>query len=155
MEMLWVCDINDGTKVYSDFGRPGVEGHPWDRLKSHCEQNNLCVTTVEVVMFGAPSLVLFQNDNGLDGLFVARGSARDINTATGESTSYRQLVAGVLRDNEDIIDVKKFSWPINEIEPFAATREITPENAQMMIFKNDSPKKKRESVQIALDGSIV
>lgn len=157
LEMLWVCTLNDGTKVYSDFKRPGIEGHPWDRLKSHCEKNSLFATKIEVLMFGAPHTVLFEDhDKGLDGLFVARGSARDINTASGESTSYKQLVVGLLKEEEeDVIDVKKFSWPENEIEPFSSTRKVTPENAKMMLFKNDSPKKKRESVQVALNGTTV
>jgi hypothetical protein len=153
LQMLWICYLNDGTTVYSDYDRPGLSDHPWDRLKRHCESNDLYPTKVEVLMFGAPYTVLFEDPDGLDGLFIARGAARDINEATGEGTSYKQLVVGVLRDGEEcVVDVKKFSWPENEIEPFSQTRNLTPENAQWMLFKNGSIKKRSEQVQVALNG---
>ena len=152
LQILWICYLSDGTSVYSDYDRPGIPDHPWDRLKKYCNDNDLCVVKVEVLMFGAPYTALFEDEKGLDGLFIARGSARDINEATGEGTSYKQLVVGLLRDDEDVLDVKKFSWPENEIEPFNQTRSLTPENAQWMLFKNGSTKKQRKQVQVALNG---
>lgn len=156
LEMLWVATLNDGTKVYSDYERPTTSDHPFIRLKKHCEQNNQYVIKVEALMFGAPHTIMFEDKNGLDGLFILRGSSRDIKIETGEtSPSYKQLVVGLLRDDEDIIDIRKFCWPENSIEPFNQTRLITPENAKLMIFKNGSTKKARESIQIALQRSDV
>jgi hypothetical protein len=152
LEMLWVATLDDGTKVYSDYDRPTVSDHPYNRLKKYCEDNNKFIIKIEALMFGAPHTVMFENSDGLDGVFILRGSSRDIKIETGEQgPSYKQLIVGVLRDNEDIIDVKKFCWPENSIEPFNQTRLITPENAKLMIFKNGSRKKTRESIQVALD----
>jgi len=156
LEMLWVATLDDGTKAYSDYERPTTTDSPFHRLKKYCEDNNKCIIKVEALMFGAPHTVMFEGKNGLDGLFILRGSSRDIKIETGEtSPSYKQLIVGLLRDDEDIIEVRKFCWPENSIEPFNQTRLITPENAKLMIFKNGSTKKTRESIQIALQRSDV
>ena len=153
LEMLWCITLNDGTKVYSDYDRPGIKEHPWNRLKQHCEITGLFITKVEAMMLGAPLTTMFEDLNGLDGLFVARGVSKDIKIETGEQgPSYKQLVVGLLRDNEDVIDVKKFSWPENQLEPFNQIRYITPENAKLMIFKNESTKKTRKAIQVAING---
>ena len=156
LEMLWVVTLNDGTKVYSDYERPTTIDHPFNRLKKYCEENNKFIVKIESMMFGAPQTVMFEDKNGLDGIFILRGSSRDIRIETGEcGPSYKQLIVGLLREDEDVIDVRKFCWPENSIEPFCQTRLLTTENAKIMIFKNDSRKKARESVQIALNGSNV
>lgn len=156
LEMLWVATLNDKTKVFSDYERPTTTEHPFFRLKKYCEENNKFITKIEAVMFGAPQVVMFEDPNGLDGVFITRGSSRDIRIETGESgPSYKQLIVGLLRDNEDIIDVRKFCWPENALEPFNQTRLITPENAKLMIFKNDSAKKNRQSIQVAIQRSDV
>jgi hypothetical protein len=155
LEMLWCAHLNDGTTVYSDYERPGLET-PWVRLREHCKQNDLFITKIEVIMFGSPKVVVFENQQGLDGVFIVRGMSRDLNIGSDEpGPSYKQLVVGLLRENEDTIDVKKFCWPENEFEKFIQTRSLTPDNAKLMIFKNDSTKKKRQSVQIALNGASV
>ena len=156
LDILWCVTLNDGTIVYSDYERPDNPRSPWLRLRDHCENNNLFVTKVEVIMFGAPRIVMLENENGLDGFFIIRGASRDLNLFTDEpGPSYKQLVVGLLRDNEDIIDVKKFCWPENELEQFNQTRILTPDNAKLMLFKNDSTKKQKETVQIALNGATV
>lgn len=156
LEMLWCVTLNDGTKVYSDYDRPGTTKHPWDRLKKYLSENNYYIVKVEAIMFGAPQTVLFEDTNGLDGIFITRGASRDIKIETGElGPSYKQLVVGVLRDDEDLIDVKKFCWPENHIEPFNQVRVLTQENVNLMIFKNDSTKKTRKNIQVSLFGSDV
>lgn len=156
LEMLWVVTLDDGIKVYSDYERPGVDLAPNLRLKKYCEDNNRFIVKVEAIMFGAPQVTMFEDPRGLDGVFILRGASRDIKIETGESgPSYKQLVVGLLRDNEDIIDVRKFCWPENALEPFNQTRLITPENAKLMIFKNDSAKKNRQSIQVAIQRSDV
>lgn len=156
LDILWRVTLNDGTTIYSDYERPDNPRSPWLRLKDHCSDNNLFATKIEVIMFGAPITTMFENENGLDGFFIVRGSSKDLNLFTDEpGPSYKQLVVGLLRDNEDIIDVKKFCWPENELEQFNQTRILTPDNAKLMLFKNDSTKKQRETVQIALNGATV
>jgi hypothetical protein len=155
LDILWCATLNDGTTVYSDYERSNLD-NPWNRLRGHCSENNLFVTKIEVIMFGAERQAIFEDSNGLDGFFIVRGSSRDINIGTGETgPSFKQLAAGLLRENEDIIDVKKYCWPQNEFEQFEQTRLLTPDNAKLMLFKNDSTKKSRESVQVALNGASV
>jgi hypothetical protein len=155
LEILWCATLNDGTTVYSDYDRPAMK-HPWERLKEHCANNDLYVCKIEVIMFGAERQVVFQDDNGLDGFFIVRGVSRELNVGTDElGPSFKQLAVGLLRDSEDIIDVRKYCWPQNEFEQFEQTRVLTEDNAKLMLFKNDSTKKSRQSVQIALNGAGV
>ncbi len=158
LEMLWVITLNDGTIVYSDYNRPLLD-NPWIRLIDHCSKNNVYPVKIQSLMFGAPNTVLFEDSNGLDGLFVLRGSSQDvavgIESGDEPGQSYKQLVVGLLRDNEDFIDVKKFCWPENELEKLTETRFLTFENLRYMFFKNESKKRNRESVRIALDGATV
>ena len=156
LQMLWVATLNDGTKAYSDYDRPGTTEAPWLRLKKYCEENNKCVVKIEAIMFGAPQVIMLEDQNGLDGVFIMRGASKDITIETGESgPSYKQLVVGLLRDDEDVIDIKKFCWPENALEPFNQSRLLTSENAKLMLFKNDSRKKARQSIQITLYGDNV
>ena len=156
LDILWCATLNDGTLVYSDYERPDNPRSPWLRLKEHCQDNNVFITKIEVIMFGAQRTVMLEDENGLDGVFIVRGASRDLNLFTDEpGPSYKQLVVGLLRENEDVIDVKKFCWPENELEKLNQTRVLTPENAKLMLFKNGSTKKQKETVQIALNGATV
>ena len=152
IEILWKCTLSDGQIVLSDYDRPGEIGSPWERLMNFCEETGECVTKVQVMVFGAPQEVLFDNPNGLDGLFVVRGVSKDINMESGAATAFQHLTAGVLNDNLDTVDVRKFSWPLCEFEAPVQTRKLTPENANLMIFKDGSKKKQSEQVQVALNG---
>ena len=156
LDILWCATLNDGTLVYSDYERPDNPRSPWLRLREHCQDNNVFITKIEVIMFGAQRTVMLEDENGLDGVFIVRGASRDLNLFTDEpGPSYKQLVVGLLRENEDVIDVKKFCWPENELEKLNQTRVLTPENAKLMLFKNGSTKKQKETVQIALNGATV
>ena len=105
-------------------------------------------------MFGAPYVIMAEDPNGLDGVFIKRGASKDFLMESGEGTSYKQLIVGVLNDNNEV-GIVKFCWPFNALEPNNEVRLLTPENAKLMFFKNDSEKRKREVVQIALNGSDV
>lgn len=156
LEMLWCATLNNGLTVYADYDRPDNPESPWIRLQKYCQENNLFITKIEVIMFGAPRTLMFEDNDGLDGVFIVRGASRDLNIFTDEpGPSYKQIVVGLLRQDEDIIDVKKFCWPENELEKFNQTRVLTPDNAKLMLFKNDSQKKQRQTVQIALNGPSV
>lgn len=151
LNLLWAITLNDGTIVYSDYERPDLE-NPWIRFRNHCETTGLYPVKIEVIMFGTERKVIFEDPEGLDGIFIVRGAGKDLNLATEEcSATYKHLSVGLLRNDEDIIDVRKYCWPKNDFEQFEQTRQLTPDNAKLMFFKNDSRKKIRESVQIALN----
>jgi len=155
LEMLWVVTLNDGTKVFSDYNNPAYPEAPWYRLKRYCQETGFYPVKVESFMFGAPSIVMAENPNGLDGLFILRGSAKEYDTVDGPGASYRNLIVGVLSDYGDHIDITKFTWPENALDPFNQTRMVTKENAELMLFKNGSKKLDREVIRLALNGETV
>ena len=48
----WMATLVDGTTVYGDYDRPGME-NPWIRLKNYCEESNATIKKIELHMFGA------------------------------------------------------------------------------------------------------
>jgi hypothetical protein len=155
LEMLWIVTLNNGNKVYSDYYNPFCANiSPWERLKIFCNDGDLYPIKIENLMFGAPHVVMAENKNGLDGVFIKRGASKDFLMESGEGTSYKQLIVGVLNDKDEI-DITKFCWPFNALEKVKETRKLTPENAKLMFFKNGSEKRNREAVQIALNGPDV
>ena len=101
---------------------------------------------------GAPEEVLFEDVRGLDGVFIVRGTSKDINVETGDRPTYQHLTVGLLRDDLEAVDVRKFSFPECEFVDFVQVRNVTTENVGWMIFKNDSKKKQSKQVQVALNG---
>lgn len=150
LEMLWVVTLNNDQKIYSDYNI----ANPWGDLKDYCNDHNLFPVKIENLMFGAPTITMAEDKGGLDGVFIKRGISKDFLMESGDGTSYKQLIVGVLNDKNDI-DVVKFCWPFNVLEPTNEVRKLTPENAKLMFFKNESEKRKREAVQVALNGPDV
>lgn len=156
LEMLWIVTLNNDTKVYSDYYNPDYPEPPWLRLKRFCRHNpDFYPVKIESFMYGAPTITMAENPNGLDGVFVLRGAAKEYDTQDGPGASYRHLIVGVLNDYKDHVDITKFVWPENVLEPFNQTRLVTKENAELMLFKNGSKKLDREVVRLALDGQTV
>ena len=147
----WQITLNDGTKVYGDYDREGLP-NPWLRLKEHCRVNDVYPTKVELHMFGAPHEVFFEDENGLDGLLVMRGIAKDQAMDGGHSQSYQTLTVGLLKDDCSGITVSKYTWPISDFEKKKSDRVLTEENVGYMLFKNDSEKRKHPEVQEYLNG---
>ena len=147
----WQMTLNDGTKVYGDYDREGME-NPWIRFTKHCKENNVYPVKVELHMFGAPHEVFFEDENGLDGLIIMRGIAKDQAMDGGHSQSYQTLTVGLLKDDCSGITVSKYTWPISEFEKKYSERVLTVENVEHMFFKNDSEKRTHPEVQKFIDG---
>lgn len=150
----WKITLSDETLVYGDYDRPGLD-NPWNRLKDHCAENDAIPTKVELHMFGAPAKVFFEDENGLDGLLVMRGMAKDQAMDGSHSQSFQTMTVSLLRDDCSLIDVSKYTWPINDFECGRSVRELTSENLKNMIFKNGSEKLKHPKVQELINGSTV
>lgn len=150
----WKIVLTDGTTVYGDYDRENFD-NPWIRLKEHCKENDILPKSVELHMFGAPKKIFFENEDGLDGLLVMRGMAKDQAMDGSHSQSFQTLTVSLLRDDCSYIDVAKYTWPFNEFEKLKDVRELTSENLKNMIFKNDSPKLKNEKVQELINGATV
>ena len=103
----WKIKLSDGTDVYGDYDRPGFE-NPWYRLKDYCQENDVVPTRVELHMFGAPQKVFFEDENGLDGLMIMRGIAKDQSMTGGHSQSFQTLTVSYLRDDSSDLKGGKF-----------------------------------------------
>lgn len=154
MMISWKIVLSDGTQVYGDYDRPDTE-NPWIRLKDHCGINDVAVTRVELHMLGTPKLVFFEDKNGLDGISIMRGIAKEQSMSGNHSQSFQTLTVSLLRDCCSWVDVKKYTWPINEIEEFNQVRAITKPNLEYMIFKNGSEKLKNSKVQELINGTAM
>ena len=150
----WLITLTDGTSVYGDYERPDFD-NPWIRLRNHCQQNDVLPAKVQLYMFGAPMKIFFEDPEGLDGLSIYRGIAKDQAMQGGHSQSFQMLTVCLLRDDCSCIDVAKYTWPYNQFEQAESVRALTSENLKDAIFKNDSPKRQHPEVQKHLDGITV
>ena len=150
----WIITLCDGTRVWGDYDRPDMD-NPWNRLRDHCKQNNVIPKKVELHMFGAPKKVFFEDPNGLDGLSVMRGIAKDQAMDGSHSTSFQTLTVCLLKDDCSEIDVAKYTWPYNDFEKAKSVRSVTQDNIEYMIFKNDSEKIKHPEIQKHLNETAV
>jgi hypothetical protein len=150
----WKIKLTDGTIVYGDYDRPEMP-NPWTRLKNYCAENDVLPALVELHMFGAPREVFFEDENGLDGLLVMRGIAKDQAMDGSHSQSFQTLTVSLLRDDCSHIDVRKYTWPFNEFEKDRDVREVTEENLKNMIFKNGSEKLKHPKIQELVNRAAV
>ena len=146
----WAITLQDGVVVYGDYDRPGLP-NPWIRLTEHCQKNNVWPKKVELYMFGAEKKVFFEDENGLDGIAIMRGIAKDQAMDGSHSQSFQTLTVLHLRDDCSMVDVAKYTWPYNEFEQKESERILTTENLENMIFKNDSEKRQHEKVKEYLD----
>tara|TARA_R110000824_G_scaffold178753_1_gene358613 strand:+ start:2374 stop:2847 length:474 start_codon:yes stop_codon:yes gene_type:complete len=142
----WIVTLSDKTRVHGDYDRPGMK-NPWNRLSNHCKANDVFPTKVELHMFGAPAKIFFENPDGLDGVSIMRGIAKDQAMDGSHSTSFQTLTVCLLKNDCSEIDVAKYSWPYNEFEKYKSVRSVTEDNIKYMIFKNDSEKIKHPEVQ--------
>ena len=134
----WVTTLTDGTTVYGDYDRPGYE-KCWLRLKKHCEQNKVLPSKIQLYMFGTEEHTFFEDPNGLDGISIFRGVARE-QSMSGACRDFQFLTVSLLRPECDYIDVRKFVWPQNEFEEAESVRLVTEKNIEHMIFKHGSEK---------------
>lgn len=142
----WQITLTDDTIVYGDYERPELE-NPWKRLKFHCERYDVLPKKVELYMFGAQHKVFFEDENGLDGIAVFRGLAKEQSMDGQHSQSFQTLSVLLLDDSCDHINVAKYTWPNNQFEQQESRRGLSTYNLENMIFKNESRKFKSEKVQ--------
>lgn len=150
LEMLWSVTLNNGVTIYSDYD--DSKETPWLRLIEYCRAHKVYPTKVKSLMFGAPETVMFENPNGLNGLFIKRGCIKDIdidNDGTGLSISYKKLIVGLYNPETNKIDVRKFCWPENEIEPLTETRLMTLDNLKDMYFIDEQDKDKHKTILLS------
>jgi hypothetical protein len=132
--ILWKCVLDSGVEVWSDFDLPDKKD-PWTRLKHYCQNNNAKIIEVRVVVPGNPENVVYADENGLDGIYMVRGIAKDLQDP--ENTSFSFMTFGKLGDDGKIY-VKRFYWPACEFGQYEEVREMTPENEELLYRKRKS-----------------
>ena len=147
----WQITLTDGTIVYGDYDRPDFE-NSWTRLKNYCKLNDVVPSKVELYMFGAEHKVFFENPDGLDGIAVMRGIAKEQSMDGSHAQSFQTLTVMLLDEECDHIDVAKYTWPENKFEEKESRRLLTYKNLENMIFKNGSEKFKNPKVQKHING---
>lgn len=150
----WIITLSDSTKVFGDYDRPNYL-NPWERLSRHCKKTGLFPVKAELYMFGAEHKVFFEDPNGLDGLCILRGLAKEQSMDGSHSQSFQTLTVLLLDESCDYINVAKYTWPENKFEKKESLRGLAFKNLQHMVFKNGSEKTKHEKVQQHLNGSRV
>ena len=148
----WQITLTDGTIVYGDYEREGFD-NPWIRLREYCEENDVSPAKVELYMFGAEHKIFFENQDGLDGISITRGVAKDQAMDGSYSKSYQTLTVCLLRNDCSAIDVAKYTWPHNEFEKPSSVRGLSTDNLTKMIFRNGSKKRNNPEVQKYFDGA--
>mgnify|MGYP003629004907 CR=1 FL=1 len=150
--MSWMITLTNGEVVYGDYERKEFE-NPWIRLKRYCEENDVLPAKVQLYMFGAEQKIFFENEKGLDGISIMRGTSRDYSFDGTYSQSYQTLTVCLLKDNCSEIQTKKYTWPHNDFEQALSDRGLSTENLEKMIFKNGSKKRANPKVQKYLNGT--
>ena len=150
----WQITLTDGTLVFGDYERPETD-NPWSRLKKYCQEYNVLPAKVELYMFGAQHKVFYEDKDGLDGLAIFRGIAKEQTMDGSHSQSFQTLTVCLLDDSCDHIDVSKYTWPNNEFEQAESTRKLSTVNLENMIFKNGSEKFTNTKVQKHFNGQAL
>lgn len=146
-DILWECVLDDGTTAWSDYGRPGEISNPWKRLQDYCSINDRHIVAINVKIVGYPMQTVFEDEDGLDGVFIVRGYSKDMNANSGEGVAFKHMTFGILKDDLEHVFVKKFSFPECKFEKEAADRLVTLENASYMVWKNGESKKDLPEIQ--------
>lgn len=133
--ILWKCYLSNGEEIWSDYNLDNKD--PWIRTKNYCKNNGIDIIKVTVLVIGAPEQVVYEDKDGLDGIFIVRGIAKDILGA--DETIYKYMAFGLLNDDNESISVVKYYWPECTFDSHKEQRSLTPENKQLLYFKRKMP----------------
>ena len=103
-------------------------------------------------MLGAQEKVFFADENGLDGVCIMRGAAKDQLMDGSTSTLYQSLTVLLVKDDCSGVKVSKYLWPHNSFEAGESERDLSVENLKDMIFANGSEKLKNEELSKYING---
>jgi hypothetical protein len=153
VNISWSMLLLNGFTLYGDYERPDHKPC-WERVKLYCEREQTVPVNVKLYMFGHPEVVFFEDPNGLDGISIHRGVARE-QSLEGATKDFQFLSVSLMDSDCQNIEVRKFVWPVNEFEQLESKRSLTEQNIKPMIFKHDSEKRKREEVQKHINGTAL
>lgn len=131
-QILWKLVLSNGTEVWSDFDLPDTED-PWTRARNYCNENNLDIVEVRVIVPGQPESLVYRDESGLDKILIVRGVCKDIYGI--DEVVYGFMTFGKVED-DGLIHVKRFYWPECAFGTSEEIRKITMDNEQLLYYRN-------------------
>jgi len=124
---IWIVTLSDGETVYQDDDRPGVEPHSaWERLGTHCKENNLYITGMKIKNRSHVEVV----GEGGDGYYFCKSAGKFM---FGDRTNH-SFIAGILENGE----LRVRHWSLPEIVPDQFEIRDPAEAGVCLITKNKS-----------------
>ena len=135
---VWVATLSDGSVVYQDDDREGVEPESaWIRLGMYCEENSLHITSFTIQ--NGTNTVRIKED--ADGYFFCKGAGGFLFTSDG--ATYQSYIVGTLKDGLLRVDV----YNVPELTIHYSENRNPEEAGECLITKQgvlSGQKKKRE-----------
>jgi len=122
----WVVWLNNGTTVFQDDNRPGVEPHSaWNRLHSHCLYTGEYITSMQI-KFRSNAYMLPQN---ADGYYFSKG----VRAGFSNTKTLQLFFVGIL--NQGVLNVT--CWKVPEMmKEKTEEREVDENNICLIRNKN-------------------
>lgn len=130
--VLWKCILSNGEEIWSDYYESQKD--PWIRLREYCYNNKIDIVEVRVLAYGIREQTVFQDDSGLDGVFIIRGISKDL-SGSSDGITYNYLAFGKLNNETNLVETSMFYWPECAFSERYEERVLTDENKRMMHFK--------------------
>ena len=130
--VIWKCILSNGDEIWSDYY--AEEKDPWIRLKEYCYNNGIKIIEVRVLAYGIKERTVFQDENGLDGIFIIRGVSKDL-SGSSDGITYNYLAFGKLNKETNVVETMKFHWPECAFDDFYEERVLTEDNQKIMFFQ--------------------
>lgn len=87
---IWIASLSDGSVVYQDDDRPGLEPIAWFRLKKYVYEKNLDIVGLKIKFRSHTENIL--ENNKYDGVFFKRGAM----AFPGQKTQHLYILGAVV-----------------------------------------------------------
>lgn len=126
---MFMAELSDGTTVYQDDNRPGLEPNAWHRLRSYLYEKKLNITRL-LVKFRSHVEVIGSSEYGY---FFRRG----VLGIYGSTTSVQRFVCGLLQA-DDTFNVFVYNTPemiLDEIDGRSTRPNVGHEDCLILNFR--------------------
>lgn len=125
----WFVDLSNGTRIFADDDRPGLEPNAWKRLRDYLYANNLFITHFFIRFRSHVELI----GSSEIGYFFRRGLMADI--ASG--VNHDRFICGLL-DDRGYINCQTWNTPeITRVESEDEQRNIE-DNEESIIWNSSA-----------------
>ena len=90
---VWVAELSDGSTVYQDDHRPGIdEPIAWKRLRLHCQRGGLKINALRLKFRSHVETI---SDTDVDGYYFSYGLTKELSADSNQIDYY---ICGFFRD---------------------------------------------------------